>query len=49
MGPFYWRDVPADQREWLLSLLRIEGKVAAAYADLGPDDILDPHYFDDDD
>jgi len=37
-GPFLYRDVPADEREQLLGLLVIEGKVARAYDGLGPDD-----------
>ena len=49
MGPFYWEDAPADRRERLLTLLGIEGEVAEAFVGLGPDDVLDPHYFDDDD
>lgn len=45
--PFYWEDAPADRRERLLTLLGYEGEVSHAYADLGPDDDLDPNYFDD--
>ena len=37
-GPFLYRDVPADEREHLLRLLGIEGRVARAYEGLGPDD-----------
>ena len=37
-SPLYWQDVDADQRQWLLSMLAVEGEVSRAWAGMGPDD-----------
>ena len=37
-SPLYWQDVDADQRQWLLGMLAVEGEVSRAWAGMGPDD-----------
>jgi hypothetical protein len=37
-SPLYWQDVGADDRQWLLGMLAVEGQVARDWAGLGPDD-----------
>jgi hypothetical protein len=37
-GPLYWEDVDADRRQRVLSILSVEGEVAAAWSGLAPGD-----------
>jgi len=37
-GPLYWEDVDADRRQWVLSMLSVEGEVAAAWTGMAPGD-----------
>jgi len=37
-GPLYWEDVDADRRQWVLSMLTVEGEVAGAWASMAPGD-----------
>lgn len=37
-GPSYWRNIPADEREYWLNILGIEGEVAALYEGVAPGD-----------
>jgi hypothetical protein len=37
-GPLYWEDVDADRRQHVLSILAVEGEVAAAWTSMAPGD-----------
>ena len=37
-GPLYWEDVDADRRQRVLSMLSVEGEVAAAWSGMAAGD-----------
>jgi hypothetical protein len=48
-GPLLYREMPADDRAWLLGMLAEEARIESFYSDLGPDDeVVFPEDWEDD-